>query len=77
MSVKVFVDTNVLVYSRDASEPEKQRQAMVWMKHLWASRTGQLSFQVGGAKTYGITEYTTLKSEPNGVGLQKRESATH
>lgn len=46
MSVKVFVDTNVLVYSRDASEPEKLDQAMAWMTHLWTSQTGRLSFQV-------------------------------
>ena len=46
MSAKVFVDTNILVYSRDVSEPEKQQQAMDWMRHLWASRTGRLSFQV-------------------------------
>jgi predicted nucleic acid-binding protein len=46
MNGKVFVDTNILVYSRDASEPEKQRQAMAWMSHLWKSRTGRLSFQV-------------------------------
>ena len=31
MTAKVFVDTNVLVYSRDASEPHKQAQAMAWM----------------------------------------------
>ena len=46
MSVKVFVDTNVLVYSRDASEPGKQKQAMAWMTSLWTSQTGRLSFQV-------------------------------
>jgi predicted nucleic acid-binding protein len=46
MNGNVFVDTNILVYSRDASEPEKQHQAMVWMRHLWESRTGRLSFQV-------------------------------
>ena len=46
MSVKVFVDTNVLVYSRDASELEKQKQAMVWMSHLWRTQTGRFSFQV-------------------------------
>ena len=46
MSVKIFVDTNVLVYSRDASETEKQPLAMRWMEHLWASKTGRLSFQV-------------------------------
>jgi len=46
MSAKVFVDTNVLVYCRDASEPEKQRQAEAWMAALWEARTGRLSFQV-------------------------------
>ena len=46
MNGKVFVDTNVLVYSRDASEPEKQTQAMAWMTHLWHEKTGRLSYQV-------------------------------
>jgi len=31
MSDKIFVDTNILVYSRDTSEPEKQQQAIAWM----------------------------------------------
>ncbi len=46
MNAKVFVDTNVLVYSRDASEPEKQAQALEWMRALWEHRTGRLSYQV-------------------------------
>ncbi len=46
MNDKVFVDTNILVYTRDASEPEKQIKAMDWMKYLWESRRGRLSFQV-------------------------------
>jgi predicted nucleic acid-binding protein len=46
MSVKVFVDTNVLVYCRDASEPEKQARAAAWMAGLWAKRAGCLSYQV-------------------------------
>ena len=46
MTDKVFVDTNVLVYTRDASEPQKQKQAMSWVSHLWNERTGRLSFQV-------------------------------
>ena len=57
---KVFVDTNVLVYTRDASEPQKQKQAMGWMSHLWSKRIGRLSFQV-------IQEYyatVTAKLEP-------------
>ena len=46
MSDRVFVDTNVLVYTRDASEPPKQKQAMTWMTHLWSEKNGRLSFQV-------------------------------
>lgn len=46
MSDKIFVDTNILVYSRDASEPKKQQQAIAWMAQLWTQRTGRLSFQV-------------------------------
>jgi len=46
MSDTVFVDTNVLVYSRDASEPPKQKQAIAWMAFLWNEKCGRLSFQV-------------------------------
>lgn len=42
----VFVDTNVLVYARDASEPVKQPKAAAWLEQLWRARTGRLSFQV-------------------------------
>ena len=46
MSDSIFVDTNVLVYSRDASESHKQPLAAAWMAHLWKHRTGRLSYQV-------------------------------
>ena len=46
MTGAVFVDTNVLVYGRDASEPEKQQRAIAWMTHLWESQRGRLSVQV-------------------------------
>lgn len=42
----VFVDTNVLVYARDAADPAKQEQAASWIDHLWATGTGRLSVQV-------------------------------
>ena len=42
----IFVDTNVLVYARDAGERTKQPQALGWLDHLWRSRSGRLSFQV-------------------------------
>ena len=46
MTARVFVDTNVLVYERDASEPVKQRRAFQWIRYLWQSKTGFLSYQV-------------------------------
>lgn len=46
MTETFFVDTNVLVYARDASEAVKQPQAQEWMHHLWRERSGRLSFQV-------------------------------
>jgi len=40
MTDLVFVDTDVLVYARDAGYPQKQEQAARWMTHLWHNRTG-------------------------------------
>lgn len=60
MSARCFVDTNVLVYARDATEPEKQAPALAWLRHLWEARAGRLSFQV-------LTEYyvtVTAKLRP-------------
>lgn len=41
-----FVDTNVLVYARDAAEPAKQKLAHGWLERLWKERSGKLSYQV-------------------------------
>lgn len=46
MTATVFVDTNILIYSRDASEPEKQPRAEAWRRALWERRAGRLSTQV-------------------------------
>ena len=42
----VFVDTNVLVYARDAGEPVKQPIARQWVDRLWQTGEGRLSTQV-------------------------------
>lgn len=42
----VFVDANVLVYARDASQPAKQQTAADWIDHLWRTGDGRLSTQV-------------------------------
>jgi predicted nucleic acid-binding protein len=46
MTAPCFVDSNVLIYFRDASEPKKQAQAAAWLSALWQSRAGRLSVQV-------------------------------
>ncbi len=56
----IFVDTNVLVYARDVSEPDKQPQAARWLEHLWASQSGRISTQV--LSEYYVT--VTRKLDP-------------
>lgn len=46
MSDRVFVDTNVWLYARDAGQPAKQPVARRWLETLWRERRGCLSFQV-------------------------------
>lgn len=46
MSAEVFVDTNVLVYARDTTEPDKQERAAAWIERLWRRQTGRLSVQI-------------------------------
>ncbi len=46
MTGKVFVDTNILVYARDAAFPVKQKISHELLAELWKNRTGRLSIQV-------------------------------
>ena len=46
MSDNVFVDANVLVYVRDATEPAKQEMAERWLREFWSSGNGRISIQV-------------------------------
>lgn len=46
MTDAVFVDTNVLVYAHDTTEPEKQAIAETWVTQLWQEHTGRTSLQV-------------------------------
>ena len=63
----VFADTNLLVYARDASDPEKHATARAWMEHLWTSASGRLSVQV--LQEYYVT--VTRKLRP---GLLREEA---
>ncbi len=59
MNANVFVDTNVIVYARDSSEPEKQPIAMDLMSSLWKNRNGRISMQV--CSEYFVTVTQKLK----------------
>ena len=62
-----FVDTNLLVYTRDPADPLKQQVSRRWIEHLWSEREGRLSFQV--LQEYYVT--VTMKLTP---GLTKEEA---
>jgi predicted nucleic acid-binding protein len=46
MTAPVFVDTNVLLYARDAGEAGKQPRAAAWLEYLWREQLGRTSVQV-------------------------------
>ena len=46
MTAPVFVDTNVLVYSRDARDAAKHQRAREWVEFLWDTKRGRVSRQV-------------------------------
>jgi predicted nucleic acid-binding protein len=69
MSDRVFADTNLLVYARDAGHPGKQEVAADWLRVLWETRRGCLSMQV-------LQEYyvvVTAKLKPGLPVAQARE----
>lgn len=66
----VFVDTNVFVYAKDASETSKQTQATMWLDHLWETRQGRLSTQV-------LSELYAVASKKLSNALSKTEARTY
>ncbi|MFO7893355.1 MAG: PIN domain-containing protein [Longimicrobiales bacterium] len=65
----VFVDTNVLVYLRDSTEPDKQAATAEWMARLWDTGRGRLSVQV--LQEYYVT--VTAKLDPGLPAADARE----
>lgn len=59
MTAPIFVDTNVLVYSRDARDTAKQKRAHDALSFLWRTKLGRLSFQV--LNEYYVTVTKKLK----------------
>jgi len=46
MIAPCFVDTDVLIYWRDAGDPAKQGRALEWLDLLWREQRGRTSVQV-------------------------------
>lgn len=67
MKDNIFVDTNVLVYCRDTSEPGKQARAAEWIAYLWESGGGRLSLQV-------LSEYYAVVTAKLKPGLETAEA---
>lgn len=67
MNVNVFVDTNILVYSRDSSEPVKQPVALEKISELWENRNGKISIQV-------CSEYFVTVTQKLNPGLNEAEA---
>ena len=67
MSVKAFVDTNILVYARDAGAGAKQGRAAVLLDELWSNRSGRISAQV-------LNEYFVTVTRKLSPGLSAEEA---
>lgn len=69
MSDKIFVDTNILVYSRDSSEPDKQQIAEKWLTALWKSQKGKLSYQILNEYYVTVTKKLNPGLDPESARL--------
>jgi predicted nucleic acid-binding protein len=71
MNVRSFIDTNVLVYTDDASAPTKKRDALDLLAAAHASRKGVVSTQV-------LAEYYWVATRKLGVPEETgRQKAGH
>lgn len=59
----VFVDTNVLLYAVDLTDPRKQAIAADWLERLWEGGTGRLSWQVLNEFYWNGTRKLKLSTE--------------
>ena len=62
-----FVDTNVLVYNRDARDPTKREAAERWLRALWVAHSGRVSTQV-------LNEYYAVVTEMHRPGIDRDEA---
>ena len=61
MSGRVFVDTNVFVYARESSDPQKRARAREWLELLWKDLRGRTSIQVLNEYYSVVTQQARFK----------------
>jgi predicted nucleic acid-binding protein len=69
MSVRVYVDTTVLIYARDSRFPAKQAQAQAWLRALARASSMTLGVQV-------LKEFHAVASRKLGLGRNPAALAT-
>ena len=67
MSDRRFFDTNILVYSRDLSEPAKYKIAQGTVRDAWEDKSGRISTQV-------LNEYFVTVTQKLDPGLSRDEA---
>ena len=67
MDARTFVDTNILIYARDSTEPRKQALAEIALRKLWENRNGRISIQV-------LNEYFVNVTQKLSPGLSRAEA---
>ncbi len=72
MTELFFVDSNILVYRRDAYAKDKQTRADEWLRMLWRRGQGRLSIQV--LNEFYVT--VTQKLKPGMAQQEARDEVT-
>ena len=72
MSVPVFVDTNILIYQQDISDPAKQLCADDWITFLARRRWARISFQVLQELYATLTRKLSTSSSLKDYGFFKK-----
>ncbi len=68
MTVRSFIDTNILIYAEAVDEPVKQKVALALLKELFETTRGVLSTQV--LKEYCNVAIKKLKLSPDHIRAQ-------
>lgn len=67
MNAKAYLDTNILVYARDSSQPEKQAIAFQLIKSLWLENKAMTGIQ-------NLNEYYVTVTRKLKLGLSAEEA---